>query len=83
MEWTRKHQNLTTVSDNAVFRSSVNKDEQDLPVKKREKKKKRRKKRKKEQRQRRLQLWVKASTESPTAASYQQMSVSKSRTNGS
>ena len=32
MEWTRKHQNLTSASDNAVFRSSVNKDEQDLPV---------------------------------------------------
>ena len=47
MEWRRKHQNLTNASDNAsdnaVFRSSVNKDEQDLPV------------RKKEQRQRRLQ----------------------------
>ena len=32
MEWTRKHQNLTSASDNAVFRSNVNKNEQDLPV---------------------------------------------------
>ena len=31
MEWTRKHQNLTSASDNAVFRSSLNKDKQDLP----------------------------------------------------
>ena len=37
MEWTRKHQNLTTVSDNAVFRNSVNKDEHDLPVRKKSK----------------------------------------------
>ena len=29
-----KHQNLTNASDNAVFRSNVNKDEQDLPVRK-------------------------------------------------
>ena len=32
MEWTRKHQNLTGTSANFVFRSSVNKAEQDLPV---------------------------------------------------
>ena len=30
----RKHPNLMSVSDNAVFRISVNKDEQDLPVRK-------------------------------------------------
>ena len=29
---TRKHQNLTSASDNSIFRSSVNKAEQDLPV---------------------------------------------------
>ena len=32
MEWTRKHQNLTGTSANFVFRSSVNKAEEDLPV---------------------------------------------------
>ena len=32
MKWTRKHQNLTNASDNVVFRSNVNKGEQDLPV---------------------------------------------------
>ena len=48
MEWTRKHQNLTSASVNFVSRSSVSKEEQDVPVSK-------------EQRQRRLQLWVKAS----------------------
>ena len=30
MEWTRKHQNLTTASACSAFRSSVNKDEQEL-----------------------------------------------------
>ena len=49
MKRIRKHQNLTSASDNAVFRSSVNKNEQDLPVRL-----------KKEQHQRRLQLWAKA-----------------------
>ena len=32
MELTRKHQNLTSASDNAVFRSRWNKDKQDLSV---------------------------------------------------
>ena len=30
----RQHQNLTSASDNAVFRSCVNNDEDDLPVRK-------------------------------------------------
>ena len=34
MEWTRKHQNLTSASNNAVFRSSPNTEEQYLPVRK-------------------------------------------------
>ena len=32
MEWTRKHQNLTGARLNFVFRSSMNKAEQDMPV---------------------------------------------------
>ena len=37
MEWTIKHHNLTSVSANSVFRSDVNKDEQDLPVRQKKK----------------------------------------------
>ena len=98
MEWTRKHQNLTTVSDNAVFRNSVNKDEHDLPVRKKSKASegcnserrlqfnfalKRENVVSKVVSGRRNKPGSTAATQSSTAASYQQMSVSKSRTNGS
>ena len=37
MKWTRKHQNPSSASTNFVFRSSMNKDEQDLPLKQKRK----------------------------------------------